>query len=104
MGFTNGGLFDRTSEKIDVVYVGSTCTRHGICKKLRSRILGYCNHGSHKKHQINQALGRGYTLEVRYKKAKNENDAKKQENDLLDKYDYAWNKRRNGSMRDILRK
>lgn len=88
-----------------VVYVGSTCTRRGICKKLHSRILGYCYHGSHKKDQINQALRRGYTLEVRYKEAKDEVDAKKQENDLLDKYDYAWNKRRNGGnngIRDIL--
>ena len=88
-----------------VVYVGSTCTRRGICEKLPSRILGYCNHGNHKKDQINQALRRGYTLEVRYKKAKDEDDAKKQENDLLDKYDYAWNKRRNGGnngIRDIL--
>lgn len=78
---------------------------YGICEKLRSRILGYCNHGNHKKDQINQALRRGYTLEVRYKKAKDENDAKKQENDLLNKYDYAWNKRCNGGnngIRDIL--
>lgn len=87
------------------VYVGSTCTRLGICEKLRSRIFGYCNHGNHKKDQINQALKRGYTLEVRYKKAKDEDDAKKQENELLNKYDYAWNKRCNGGnngIRDIL--
>ena len=85
-----------------VIYVGSTCTRRGICEKLRSRILGYFNHGNQKEHLINQALRRGYTLEVRYKKTENENDAKKQENDLLKKYNYAWNKRCNGSIRDIL--
>ena len=90
-----------------VIHVGSTCTRQcgSNFEKLRSRILGYCNHGNHKKGQINQALRRGYTLEVRYKKAKDENDAKKQENDLIDKYDYAWNKRCNGGnngIRDIL--
>ena len=44
-------------------------------------------------------------MEVRYKKAKDEDDAKKQENELLNKYDYAWNKRCNGGnngIRDIL--
>lgn len=42
---------------------------------------------------------------VRVKDAKSEKDAQDQENALLDKYDYAWNKRRNGGvagMRDIL--
>ena len=50
---------------------------------------------------INEALRRGYTLEVRYKVANNEEDAKAQENELLEKYNYAWNIRNNG-LRDIL--
>ena len=84
-----------------VVYVGSTCTRCGNFEQLRSRILGYCSHGNHKAVLINDALRKGYTLEVRYKQAFNEADARQQENDLLDVYDYAWNKRRNGGINGI---
>lgn len=79
-----------------VVYVGSTCTRCGNCELLQSRILGYCSHGNHKKDLINDALRKGYTLEVRYKQAENELQARTLENELLDMYDYAWNERRNG--------
>ena len=84
-----------------VIYVGSTCTRCGNFERLRSRILGYCWHGNHKAALINDALTKGYTLEVRYKQAFNEADARQQENDLLDMYDYAWNERRNGGKRSI---
>jgi len=86
-----------------VVYVGSTCTRgrRGPFRRLQNRILGYCRTGNHKNALINDALKRGYTLEVRYKVADDEEDAKTQENDLLAKYNYAWNIRNNG-LRDIL--
>ena len=87
-----------------VVYVGSTCTRGNGCSKLRSRIRGYCTDGNHKADLINDALEKGYKLEVRYKKAANVDDARKKENQLLDKYDYAWNIRSNGSVRKILPK
>ena len=53
-----------------VVYVGSTCTRCGHYEPLQSRILRYCSHGNHKADLINDALTKGYTLEVRYKQAK----------------------------------
>ena len=80
-----------------VVYVGSTCTLCGHYEPLQSRILVYCSHGNHKETQINDALTKGYTLEVRYNlQAWNEPKARKLENDLLDMYDYAWNERRNG--------
>ena len=79
-----------------VVYVGSTCTRCGHYEPLQSRILGYCSHGNHKAALINDALTKGYTLEVRYKQACNEPQARNLENEPLDMYDYAWNKRRNG--------
>lgn len=86
-----------------VVYVGSTCTRgrRGPFHRLQNRILGYCSTGNHKTALINDALRRGYTLEVRYKVANDEEDAKTQENELLEKYNYAWNIRKNG-LRDIL--
>ena len=47
----------------------------------------YCSHGNHKETQINDALTKGYTLEVRYNlQAWNEPKARKLENDLLDMY------------------
>lgn len=86
----------RQGEPNRVVYVGSTCIRCGNYEPLQSRILGYCSHGDHKEDLINDALRKGYTLEVRYKQAGNEPQARKLENELLDMYDYAWNERRNG--------
>ena len=85
-----------------VVYVGSTCTRCGHYEPLQSRILGYCRHGNHKRALINDALTKGYTLEVRYKEAWNEPQARKLENELLAMYDYAWNVRNNGNIRAVL--
>lgn len=80
-----------------VVYLGSTCpqgSRYGA--KLGSRILGYLGHGNHIAKLMDDALERGYELQVRSKKAKNQEDARKQERKLLKKYNYAWNKRSNG--------
>lgn len=80
-----------------VVYLGSTCpqgSRYGA--KLGSRILGYCINGNHIAELMNKALERGYELQVRSKKAKNQEDARKQEKKLLQKYNYAWNKISNG--------
>ena len=85
-----------------VVYIGSTCrSKPGA---LRKRILEYCNNGSHKAVQIDDALGRGYELWVRVKRADGRRkSAEDRENELLDKYDYAWNIRRNEKLREILR-
>lgn len=91
-----------------VVYVGSTCRRKP--GGLRHRILEYCTHGSHKKELINIALLHGYELWVRVKIVKGKHcsreetkrKAEKMENDLLNRYDYAWNIRNNGQMRFIL--
>ena len=85
-----------------VIYIGSTCTRCGNFEQLRSRILGYCSHGNHKAALINDALRKGYTLEVRYKQTWDEPQARNLENELLDMYDYAWNVRRNGNIRAVL--
>lgn len=85
-----------------VVYVGSTCTRNDGCERLKSRIIRYCKYGNHKKELISDALSNGYELWVRYKQAEGEECAKKMENELLAKYDYAWNTRENNRLREIL--
>ena len=81
-----------------VVYVGSTCRGRG---SLGQRIKEYCRDGSHKSHFINRALFQGYEFWVRVKVSADKDDSGEMENKLLDKYDYAWNKRLNGDIRDI---
>ena len=83
-----------------VIYVGSTC--RGKPGALKRRILEYCTDGSHKEDLINGALGRGYELWVRVKTSEGRRNAEEMENELLDEYDYAWNKRNNGRIRKIL--
>lgn len=87
-----------------VVYIGSTCrAKPGA---LRGRILEYCTNGSHKSVLIDDALRRGYELWVRVKINEENNPsrlkAEDMENLLLNKYDYAWNTRINGQIRNIL--
>lgn len=84
-----------------VVYVGSTC--RGKPGALRQRIYEYCRNGSHKANLINEALNRGYELWVRVKISKEETikDAENMENELLKRYNYAWNVR-NNAIRNIL--
>ena len=87
-----------------VVYVGSTC--RGKPGALKGRIQEYCRNGSHKSVLINDALWRGYELWVRVKIVEGSNPSKEKaqdmENALLNKYDYAWNTRINGQIRNIL--
>ena len=87
-----------------VVYVESTCrAKQGA---LRGRILEYCTNGSHKEGLINDALRKGYELRVRVQIVEgskpSREDAEAMENALLNKYDYAWNTRINGQIRNIL--
>jgi len=87
-----------------VVYIGSTCRdKPGA---LRRRILEYCTNGSHKEDLINEALHRGYELWVRVRIVEGSNPSRKNaeamENEFLARYDYAWNTRNNGHIRDIL--
>ena len=102
----NCGIYEWRATRNDqpnrVVYVGSTCPRGGLCPRLKKRIIGYCTNGNHKNHLITDALRKGYELWVRYKLAKNVENARGLENELLEKYDYAWNKRSNGVIRGIL--
>ena len=81
-----------------VVYVGSTCRKRG---SLGQRIKEYCRDGSHKHHFINTALRQEYELWVRVRVSIDKDDSGKMENKFLDKYDYAWNTRLNGDIRDI---
>ena len=85
-----------------VVYVGCTC--RSKAGKLRARILEYCRNGSHKRDLINDALDKGYELWVRvkYTRINTKSAAEYKENVLLDKYNYAWNERRNGVRRIVL--
>ena len=92
------GTFDHQPNY--VVYVGSTCRRKRGA--LGQRINEYCQKGSHKYDLINEALIKGYELWVRVKTSDGKKDAEDMENKLLEKYDYAWNKRRNRRIRDIL--
>ena len=98
------GIYEWKAEKPGsrsvVVYVGCTCrAKPG---SLRARINEYCRDGSHKALFINDALLRGYTLLVRVKVASSKKKAEDLENAYLDRYDYAWNIRRNGNTRRIL--
>ena len=100
----NCGIYEwkatRNDQRDKVVYVGSTCPRGGPCPRLKKRIIGYCTNGSHKEDLINNALRDGYELWVRYKVAANVEEAKRLENELLAMYDYAWNIRNNGHIRN----
>ena len=104
------GIYEWQARRSDqpnrVVYIGSTCrSKEGA---LRGRILEYCTNGSHKRKRINDALREGYELWVRLQVVEapypnGREDAQELENAFLDKYDYAWNKRRNGNqIRKIL--
>ena len=83
-----------------VVYVGSTC--RGKPGALRRRIIEYCTNGSHKEDLMNEALGNEYELWVRVKISQGRESAENMENELLEKYDYAWNVRNNGNIRHML--
>lgn len=85
-----------------VVYVGSTCAnRQG--QRMENRIVGYTQHGNHKRDLINDALRKGCELWVRFKPTRDEDEAMKEEDKLLSRYNYAWNIRNNG-LRPILEK
>jgi hypothetical protein len=77
-----------------VVYLGSSCNAKGA--PLQNRILQYCRNGSHKKKLIDDALGKGYELHVRYRQFPHVGASKEAENNLLERYNYAWNVRQNG--------
>ena len=98
-----------------VVYIGSTCrgrwdrtdcpcigTHEGGDKgkrcSLRRRITEYATNGSHKSELIDRAITKGFSLYVRYLISEN---AQVLENEYLARYDYAWNERHNGQIRNV---
>ena len=83
-----------------IAYVGSTCRDKP--RALRRRINEYCTDGSYKAKLMNEALTKRYELWVRVKTSEGRDNAEYMENKLLEKYDYAWNKRINRRIRDIL--
>lgn len=100
------GIYEWQARKVGsetkiVVYIGSTFTAHPELS-LRDKIKEYCTHGSHKADLINDALTKGYELWFRVKSAPDRQTAEDLENELLDRYDYAWNVRGNGELRRIL--
>jgi len=98
-----------------VVYIGSTC--RNLCRRdtntcpctrgrcsLYIRVNEYATNGSHKERLIDDALEKGFRLQVRYNTCESPREAHDLENEHLDEFDYAWNKRRNGRIRRILKK
>jgi hypothetical protein len=91
-----------TQQPTKEVYVGSTC--RGKPGALQDRIMEYCSNGSHKSELIDDALEKGYELWARVKPSgRSKVRAEDLENDLLSKYNYAWNIRDNIGVRDVLR-
>lgn len=88
-------------KKGDVVLVEETMEHGSCCPKMQNRIVDYTIHGNHKTKEINDALKRKCTLWVRFKPAEDEEEAKNMEDELLSRYNYAWNVRNNG-VRPIL--
>ena len=84
--------------KQKVVYVGKAA-RDG--NALGGRIREYCRDGSHKKKEINQAVNKGYSVEVRVQPMP-KSKARAAENAQLKKYNYAWNEAKNGHTRKVV--
>ena len=79
---------------------------------LYLRLSEYMKHGSHIRKIIQRALNDNFEIHVRWIKLSEEicgkrfNEtgekiAEELENRYLDRFDYAWNKRRNGNRRKI---
>lgn len=76
-----------------VVHIGSTHKRKK--GKLLRIIQEYCKRGSHKSWLIDHTLIRDFSLWVRVGTRTSKEAAETDENALLDRFDYAWNTRRN---------
>jgi len=82
------------------VYVGSTYRSRGDTSP-RQRIQQYLQNGAHKVELIEDALDKGMEIWVRIMKTSGMDQANEVENQLLDKYEYPWNARRNWGIRRI---
>ena len=112
------GVYELKVDKVGksyVVYIGSTCRgrwdrrrcpcigTHEVGDEekrcsLRRRITEYATNGSHKSKLIDRAITKGFSLCVRYLISEN---AQELENEYLARYDYAWNERNNGQIRNV---
>ncbi|CAB4010013.1 Hypothetical predicted protein [Paramuricea clavata] len=93
----NCGIFEwkiKCEAQEKIIFIGSTSS-------LRNRIREYSYDGSHKGDLINEALGRGYTMCVRFKTFLYIGESQQAVNELLGKYNYAWNVTNNGELRAI---
>jgi len=83
------------------VYIGSTFRDRGDTSP-RQRIQVYLQNGGRKEEMIEEALNNGMELWIRISQdTKGMDEANKIENEMLDKYEYAWNARRNWGVRRI---
>jgi len=83
------------------VYIGSTCRERGD-KSPRQRIQQYLQTGERKQEMIEDALNHGLEIWLRITQdTKSMDQANEIENEMLDKYEYAWNARRNWGVRRI---
>lgn len=102
------GIYEWQAKKVEnsnetkiVVYIGSTSKAYPE-SSLRDRVIELYTNGSHKADLINYTLITGNELWFRVKRAQDRQTAEDKDNDLLDRYDYAWNVKRNGDLRRIL--
>jgi len=83
------------------VYIGSTCRERGDTSP-RQRIQIYLQNGGRKAEMIEEALNNGMELWIRISQdTKGMDQANQIEDEMLDKYEYAWNARRNWGVRRI---
>ncbi len=69
---------------IKPVYVGKTANE-------KKRLSDYARHGSHLSPIIDKHLRMGYTLYYRAQAMLSEKDAKRMEDNLLQRFQYKWN-------------
>ena len=74
-----------------VVYIGSSCAKCGLCKRLSQ----YVTNGAHKAPLIQTALSAGTTIQARACIYEDCKTAHKREDEMLAKFDYLWNERSN---------
>lgn len=93
-------------DRIVVVYLGQA-------ENVRSRLQHYGRSGSHlvqchdqRTALFNDIFSRGYPIVYRWALMESKSEAEKTEAELLEKFDYAWNKAGNGARRpnDVIRK
>jgi len=73
---------------IQPVYVGETVNE-------KTRLSSYAHHGSYRSSIIDKHLLKGYTLYYRAQAMPSKSAAKRMQDNLLQRFQYAWNKQLN---------